>query len=111
MNDQATEKPMKQKAQQSNRMVFRISKETGKKVLGLLSKINKKDFGKKVKMDHLILELLSFASDAVVEKLRQNSLTNHDKLEMKFKEYASKKPGMSKDEFVGLIPEGKLSIQ
>ena len=89
---------------------LRVLKETRRRVLQELAKINKKDYGRKVKFD----ELLSLALNKVTandhKALQECSLSNSDRFEKQYKEYATKNGSLSKDEYLGKLMAGELSI-
>ena len=89
----------------SNHTAVRISKPTQKKLASILNKVNKKDFGKRIKADEVIKASLELITDSLIKNMQQNSLSNADLLEMKFKEMQKKNNKLTKDEFIGLLLE------
>lgn len=86
---------------------LRVKAETRKRVLTELAKINKKTFGRKVRVDHLLNLLLPLLKPEHIQKLQEDSLSNSDRLEMKYKEHIKKFGPISKDEFLGVLLESE----
>lgn len=93
-------KPIKK---MSNYTAIRVSKTVQKKLTSLLTKANKKDYGKRVKADALIGIALEQITDNHIKSLQQESLSNADLLEMKYREHVKQNGKISKDEFYGLL--------
>lgn len=98
-------KPLKKKAFSSN---LRVSNDTKRVVAIELSKINKKDFGRKVKVDQLLKLLLTLLKPEHVKGLQEQSLANADRLEMQYREYVKRNVEVSKDEFLGMLLAGEV---
>ena len=90
-------------------MPIRISKSTVKTIKGLLQKVNKKFYGRKVKPDDLILKSISLLTDDHLEEIKQAALTNADRLELAYQEHCKANGQISKDEYFGLLLKGKSS--
>lgn len=88
---------------QSGASSLRVKAETKKKVFAELAKINKKNFGRKVRPDQLITLLLTFLRPEHIQKLQEESLSNADRLEMKYREHVKKFGPVAKDEYLGLL--------
>lgn len=86
----------------------RVSSSTQKKLSQLLLKANKKTFRKRVKADQLLSLSLSLLNDVHIKNLQEGSLSNTDKLEMRFKDYVKKNGSISKDEFLGKLLEQSI---
>lgn len=82
---------------------LRVKPETRKRFLAELSKANKKSFGRKVRADQLLSLLMTFIKPEHIQKLQQESLSNADRLEMRFREHIKKFGPISKDEYLGLL--------
>ncbi len=96
------------KPKKSTYSTIRLTQGTQKKLTQLLGKANKKNFGKRIKADQLILLALGLISENHIKSLQENSLSNADKLEMKFKEYIKKNGSISKDDFLGKLLEESI---
>jgi len=90
---------------------LRVKRETKKRIQAELARINKKDFGRKVRCDELIGTALSLLTERHITELQGGSMTNADRLEQKFREYVKAKPGMSKDQFLGKLLSGVAGSQ
>lgn len=66
---------------------IRIRRETRKRLLTELAKANKKDFGKKVRMDEYIALALSLIKPEHIESLQESSLTHADRFERDYRTY------------------------
>ncbi len=82
---------------------IRVKRETKKRLQSELAKVNKKQFGRKVRLDALIDRAVSLLTEADLLNLQQASLSNVDRLEIKYREFVKTNATISKDEFIGLI--------
>jgi len=89
---------------------LRVKPETRKRLLFELSKANKKNFGRKVRADQLLSLLMTFIRPEHIQKLQQESLSNADRLEMRFREHVKKFGPISKDDFLGQLLGEKSDI-
>ena len=100
MEPQSNEKKAKS-AKSSPHSSIRVRKDTRKRVLTELARINKKDFGKKVRTDELIALALGLVTPDHFRVLQEASLSNADRFERDFRAYVAKHGQMSKDEYLG----------
>ncbi len=105
METQVNKVIIKKKAKGDGSSSIKISKEVKKKLNSLLIKINKKDFGKRVRSEKVILLALQQIDEEHIKELQNSALTNADKLEIKYREYVSRNGSISKDEFLGKLLE------
>ena len=84
---------------------IRVDKDTRRIIARILDKLNKKQFGKRVKANQLIALAIGLLNDDHYKQLQKQSLSNADKLEMQFKEYVRQHGSISKDEFLGKLHE------
>ena len=89
-------------------VAVRVSRETKRRFLGELVRLNKKDFGRPVKADELLALLLNLLADEQRSKLQNATFSNADRLEMRYREYAKKHGRMTKDEFLGKLLTGDI---
>jgi len=102
--DQVTQvKPTKAKAAGSPTVGLRVKRETKKRIQAELAKVNKKDFGKMVRCDELIGTALSLLTEQHLKALQDGSMTNADRLELKFREHIRKHGPMTKDAYLGTL--------
>lgn len=106
METQTTEN-QKKKSKQSTTPV-RIKKTTARKIRQILTKLNKKSFGRNLKTD----DLISYAVDLISEKdfdiLQESTLSNKDRLERNYKDFCLKNGNISKDEYLGKLITGEI---
>ena len=89
---------------------IRLTTTTFKTLLGLAERINRKDFGCRVKHDDVIACGLSLIASDHVKGLQERSLSNQDRLNALYDRYAAKRKNVSKDEFLGLLLAGRLPV-
>ena len=85
---------------------IRIDMATQKLVSSLLAKANRKSHGRKVKASQLVQLALSKLEDTDIRQLQENSLSNADRMEMKFREYCKRNSGATREEFLGQLLSG-----
>jgi len=90
-------------AKKANAASLRVKAETRKRIVAELAKVNRKSFGRRVRVDQLLNMLLSLVKAEHIQKLQEDSLSNSDRLEMKYREHIKKHGAVSKDEFLGLL--------
>lgn len=110
MEQAKTEKSIKTKAPNVSTVGLRVKRETKRRVMQELAKINKKDFGKRIKADDLIALALSLVEARHVTALQQSSLSNGDRVEMLYREHVKRHGATSKDEFLGKLLAEKLDV-
>lgn len=88
---------------------IRVRKDTRKRVLAELARINKKDFGRKVRPDEFIALAVSLVTPEHIVKLQESSLSNADRLEREYRSYISAHGPISKDEYLGKRLTGEIS--
>lgn len=106
MENQNAQKSMKKIAPASS---LRVKPETRKRFLSELAKANRKSYGRKVRADQLLSLLLTLLRPEHLQQLQQGSLSNADRLEMRYREHVKKFGPTSKDEFLGLLLTEKSS--
>ncbi len=109
MEQNKLENRTKEIKKQNNFTAVRISSKVQKKLSNILSKANKKDYGKRVLAMEIIESALDLIQDHHIKKLQENSLSNTDRLEIKFREYVKKNGKISKDDFLGILMNQSLS--
>ena len=90
---------------------LRVKRDTKRRVLAELAKVNTKDFGKAVRTDALISLALSLLNDQHIKVLRDGSMTNADHLESRYRDYLKRYGATTKDEYLGMLlsPSGNAS--
>jgi hypothetical protein len=103
MENQVQESKVKVKKESST---VRVSNSTQKLLSSVLQKLNKKTYGRRVKVDPVLQLALSKLSEADLKMLQEQSLSNADRIEMKYREHCKRFGSVSKDEFLGLLMNG-----
>lgn len=106
--DKQTTKPGKSKPARTDSI--RVMRETKKRILIDLAAVNKKDIGRKVTVDDYVQLAISLLNPEHLQKLKDRTLSNKDRLEIKFQEHCSQNGKVSKDEFIGLLLAGGQSL-
>jgi hypothetical protein len=109
MEQAKVEKSNKPKAPTASTVGLRVKRETKRRVMQDLAKINKKDFGKRIKADDLIVLALGLVQDHHLKQLQEASLSNTDRLQLQHRSYIRQHGNISKDEFIGKLLAGELS--
>jgi hypothetical protein len=81
----------------------RIRRETKKKILTDLAALNKKDFGRKITVDDYVQLAIALIRPDQLERLKEQSLSNRDRMELKYKEYCAAHGKVSKDDYIGIL--------
>lgn len=105
METSEVKKVPKQATKKSTSAAIRVSVETRKKLLAELVKVNKKQSGRRVKMDALLLKLLNKLTAQDVTELQESSLTGRDRMEQSYRAYCTKFGAITMDEFLARISE------
>jgi hypothetical protein len=109
METSEAKKAAKPAAKKSTSSAIRVSVETRKRLLTELAKVNKKENGKRVKMDSLLLKLLPKLTAQDVSELQEASLTGRDRLEQNYRAYCAKFGQVSMDEFFARLSQQAMS--
>ncbi len=88
---------------------IRVKRETKRKLMVELGRVNRKQFGRPVTIDDVLMLAVCPLRDEQVKGLQDSTLSNSDRLEIAFREHASKHPGTTKDEFLGTLLVGQRS--
>jgi len=88
---------------------IRIRRETKKRILSELTTINRKDLGKPVTPDQYISLAISLLTSEHIEQLKNQSLSNKDRLETQHKKYCVEHGKVTMDEFIGILLTGPKS--
>lgn len=88
---------------------IRIAHGTKAKLDSLLAHANKDRLGRKIKPDDVICYSLALISDEHIQAICTKTLSNKDKLEILFKKVSKERRGISRDEFLGMLLEGKMT--
>lgn len=113
METSEAKKVAKPNVKKSNSAAIRVSLETRKRLLSELAKINKKQFGKRVKLDALLLKLLPKLTAQDLTELQEASLTGRDRMEQSYRAHCSKFGQITMDDYLAhlLKSENNKSAQ
>lgn len=103
METKQESKPSKVKVNQSSTVAVRVKRETRRRLFAELAKVNKKSFGKKVRLDALVSRALDLLSERDLVEIQQHSLSNADRLEIAYREHVKKNGPITKDAFLGIM--------
>jgi len=109
MEQAKVEKSNKPKAAPASTVGLRVKRETKRRVMQELAKINKKDFGKRIKADDLIALAIGLVGEQHLRQLQESSLSHTDRLALQHRAYIRQHGNISKDEFIGKLLSGELS--
>ena len=87
---------------------IRLSAQTKSALDALATKVNSGKKGKRVKYDDIIRYLTAQTSNADVEAMKQKFTSNIDRFEQAYREYRSKNPKTSKEDFLGTLLDFRL---
>ena len=87
---------------------IRVLKSTAKSIEKKVKELNKKPLGRNVQNDDLILKSLSLLEDKDFEEIKETTLSNTDRLEIRFREFCKNHGPITKDEFIGKLIAGEL---
>jgi hypothetical protein len=109
MDTNPVEKKTKSSSKQSPYAQIRVKKETRKKVLQDLTRINKKDFGRNIRADEYIALAISRITPGDITALQESSLSNADRLAKDYREHVAKHGPITKDEYLGKRLSGNIA--
>jgi hypothetical protein len=105
METSETKKQSKASPKKLTTAGIRVCKETRRELNRLMDKINKKQFGKRIKIDRIIALSIKLIHDEHIKELQQSSFSNADKIEIQYREYIRQNGAISKDDFLGKLHE------
>jgi hypothetical protein len=95
------EKKTKQPIKGSGYASLRVKKDTRKRVVQELTKINKKEFGRKIRMDDYVTFALTLVTSEHHVALQEASLSHGDRFERDYKNHVTQNGMITKDEYLG----------
>lgn len=90
--------------------LVRLRAQSRAKLEALVARINKDRVGRRVKPDDLICYSLDLLTDQHLQEIGARLLTNKERIEILYSKLSKTKRGLSRDEFFGLLLEGKVTI-
>ena len=100
MDTTADPKPAKSSSPVSNSIPIRINRNTARLIKSIVTKCNKKLYGKKVRVDDVLLKALNLLQEEQIEEIRVSTYTSQDHLEIEYKKFCQANGTVSKDEFL-----------
>ena len=88
----------------------RVRRDTKAKLEQLLRRANKDRLGRRVKPDDLIGFALGLITDDHLTTICDGRLSNKDRLELLYRRTSKERRGLTREEFFGLLLDGKLSV-
>ncbi|MGE0175003.1 MAG: hypothetical protein AB7T49_19575 [Oligoflexales bacterium] len=88
---------------------IRVRQKTKAKLEQLLKQANKERLGRRVKPDDLICFGLGLITDDHISNICSSTLSNKDRLELLYLKLSKEKRGITRDEFLGLLLDGKAT--
>lgn len=82
---------------------LRVSREIRKKVISDLAALNRKSYGKQITLDQYVGLAISLITDEHREKLRDQSITNQDRIELLYRQHCESNGKISMDQFLGIL--------
>jgi hypothetical protein len=98
---------IKKSGPKSRYEAIEVSKETKKKILTNVAILNRKELGKPVTPDEYLAFAVSLVTSEHLEQLKNQSLTNQDRLQVKYREYCKSHGKVSMDNFIGILLQEK----
>lgn len=89
---------------------LRVKRTTRKRVMEEVAKANRKDWGKRVKADELVLLAISRITDSDITTIQEASMSHADRLERDYREHVAKHGPLSKDDYLGKRLSGEISL-
>jgi hypothetical protein len=89
---------------------IRIEHGTKEKLALLLKRANKQKLGRRIKSADLIRFSLDLLTDAHLEVICNQVLTNKDRMELLYRNVSKERRGITRDEFFGLLLDGKVAF-
>jgi len=109
MDTNQAEKKAKPVAKASNSYAtLRVKKDTRKRVVNDLKKVNDKEFGRKLRVDEYISFALNFVTEKHRTELQNSTLSHQDRLNRDYKAYVAEHGMISKDEYLGKRLTGEI---
>jgi hypothetical protein len=105
-----TQSEKKQKSAQKRPQFasIRIRRELKKQIQSDLDRVNKKDFGRRVRAEDYLSLALGLVSAVHLDELKERTLSNADRLERDYRAFVTKHGHLPKDEYLGKRLSGEI---
>ncbi|MGK5086913.1 hypothetical protein WDW86_05095 [Bdellovibrionota bacterium FG-2] len=102
----------KAKAKKSNtHAMIPLKRETQKRVAADMARVNRKDYGRTVRIDEYIALAISLITPEHIRQLQEASLSHKDRFEREYREYVASHTRISRDEYLGKRLSGEIPIK
>ena len=102
--NEQNQKPQQTKNNQTNTVPIRVHKDIARAIRRDLAKLNKKEFGRRIRIDDYVTKAISKLTDDDRRELQEGSLSNADRLELMYRQHAkSGDAQISKEQFLGRL--------
>jgi hypothetical protein len=110
-NVNSTESQITQKRKETATSVpIRVRQKSKVKLEQLLKQANKDRLVRKIRADDLIWCGLNLINDNHIAEICDSSLSNKDRMEVLFQQFSKERRGATREEFLGMLLEGKMTI-
>jgi hypothetical protein len=110
LNVAKAESQVKQKPKETGSSApIRVKQRTKAKLEQLLKQTNKDRIGRRIKADDLIWCGLALINDVHIAEIRDNSLSNKDRMELLFQQFLQSRRGATREDFLGELLKGRLN--
>jgi len=104
-----TEKKGKQASKRVTYAAIRVRKDLKRQIESHLERVNRKDFGERVRAEDYLALALNLVTPQHINELQEASLTNADRLERDFRAYTAEHGPISRDEYLGKRLAGEIT--
>lgn len=108
MDSNPAEKKTKQVAKTSGYATLRVKKDTRRKAVQAVEKLNTKDYGARVKVSDYVAFALSLVTSDHHALLQEATLSHEDRLKREHKAYIAEHGMISRDEYLGKRLSGEI---
>ena len=88
----------------------RLRAQSRAKLDALVARINEDRAGRRVKPDDLICYSLDLLTEQHLQEIGARLLSNKERIEILYSKLSKTKRGLSRDEFFGMLLEGKVTV-
>lgn len=110
MNTTPAKKRAPASKEKKSSKALRLGTDSSDVLQKLKDKANKKDFGKRIRVDQIVRLGLSLIEPKHLEDLQRSSVSNEDRVKALLRTYVEKRKSMTREEFWGLMLAGKPPI-
>lgn len=101
--------PKAKRKPESIGLVKKLDPDGGKLFVAIKEKINKKNFGRKIKDSEIIAFSLGLLTPEHIKLLQEKTITEKDRLALAHEEYCKENGKISLDQFIGVLVRGHAS--